>query len=172
MRARTAVVLGVLVGLVLSGCGHKAAPEPRTLLGTWTRGNDRLTMILAFFQSENGLRFRWVRRAADGKRNTECDWDGTCVETVKGKKVGEYHCTLDPSSTADNASVSCRGWVEDGRRTDMTWTDDFVMDADGQSLRCYSEEMDGQHFEGNARPLRVFKKISRSVAYPPRRGPS
>jgi hypothetical protein len=170
-RVWSAILVAGIVAAI--GCGRSSAvPAAPKLAGSWSRGNDRLTVILAFHDDGDELRFRWTRLASDGKRRTDCDWDGVCVEKIQEKAVGEYRCVLEPGGTPETASVSCSGWLDEGRRTELTWTDEFVVDPDGSTLRCYSRELNGQTFEGNARPLRVFTKVGDGVAYPPKRARS
>ena len=168
--SRRVVRLAIALSLtVAAACGSGAPPAPPSLLGTWTRQNERLNSILAFFRAGDTISFRWLRQAADGRRRVECGWDGSCVEILDGRKVGEYRCSLLPGATETRASARCEGWLDEGHRVDMSWTDDFEL-VSAEELRCWTREANGQSYAGNARPLRTFTKVSRSVADPPKAG--
>jgi hypothetical protein len=159
----------IAVCVIAGSCADQVPQGPPTLTGTWRRGNDRIRSLIAFVPYGDSLAFRWVRNAADGRRRTECTWDGACEERILGRKVGEYRCAVLPGAEAARASVRCEGWLDEGERQDVSWTDDFVVEPDGITLKCYTREANGQTLEGDARQLRTFTKVSPSVANPPRR---
>ena len=166
---RLACAMALAAATACGGDAPPAPPAPPSLVGTWCRANDRLTSILAFFRTGDTLAFRWLRKAADGRRRVDCDWDGSCAEVLDGRKVGEYRCSVLPGSTETRASVKCDGWLDEGQRLDMSWTDDFEL-VSAEELRCRTREANGLTYVGDARPLRTFTKVSRSVADPPRPG--
>ena len=159
-----------LVWCLMVGAAACTTPTPSeapSLTGTWRRGNDRIVSLVAFHEGSDGFAFRWVRRAADGRRRVDCSWDGACEERGNGVKVGEYRCTLLPGAQRTSASVRCEGWLDEGQRIEQSWTDDFAVEPDGRTLKCYTREANGRSVEGSARPVRTFTKISPAVAAPP-----
>ena len=169
-KAMTFVLLWTILCLASACGGTPTVHATPSIVGTWQRGNERGRSILAFVKRGDEYLFRWSKVTEDEKRRVACEWDGRCVETVNEKAVGAYTFSVSREGSSGNVLVACTGYLDEGKRIDMQWVDEFVLQPDGQTLYCYTREANGQRFEGDARPLRVFQKVSDSVAEPPRGG--
>jgi hypothetical protein len=135
--------------------------------GTWRRGNERNVSVVAITESSGKWYFRWSRRSWDGKYSVDCDWDGLCEEWLDGKRAATYTVTarLDPATGLLSTDT-----VEERvspRKETRRYSDVMEVKDGGLTLWNYTTDRDGQHFEGQGRPMRSFAKIANSVANPP-----
>lgn len=156
------------VGALVVLCGCTPEVSDTGYVGTWTRGSPRSTSTIAIFRDENGYRFRWKVDTPDGRWRVRCDWNGRCEEHVEGEKVAEYVFVtrLDPST--GHLLVECTGKVTKPKPAEIHYLDELVVSPNGKELLSYTRERAGQHFEGNARPVRSFRKVADEVGELPR----
>jgi hypothetical protein len=135
--------------------------------GTWRRSNDRAVSIVAITEQSGRWYFRWTKRSSDGKSTVLCDWDGACEERLDGQRVATYTITTRfdaASGTLWADTVEER--VTPSKRT-LRYTELLEVKDGGLTLWNYTTDRDGEHFEGNGRPMRSFTKTANSVANPP-----
>jgi hypothetical protein len=161
-------ISGLLIPLcALAACGLPPMISDTGFRGTWSRGNDRNVSIVAITESSGTWYFRWSRRSWDGKIVIACDWDGTCREWLDGELAATYTVTtrFDPASGLLSTDT-----IEERtgpRKETRRYSDVMEIKDGGLTLWNYTTDRDGQHFEGEGRPMRSFTKIANSVANPP-----
>lgn len=149
-------------------CGLPPMNSDTGYRGTWSRGNDRNTSIVAITQAGGRWYFRWTKRSRDGRLSVLCDWDGRCSERLDGKEVATYTVTtrFDPA-TGKLGTDTVEERTYPTQRT-FRYTDVMEVADAGQTLWNYTTDRDGVHYDGGTRPMRSFAKLSNSIAEPPR----
>ncbi len=173
-RRKAAGVLGCALAMtvaLLAGCDAPVRVSDTGYVGTWTRGNDRVSSTIAIYHDGERYRFRWFVHSKDGKWSVRCDWDGQCEEFVDGEKTSVYTFRTWTEETTGHLMVECTGRVWKPREVEIHYVDELVLADEGRTLWSYTLERGGQRFEGDARPRRQFRKVSDAVANPPRRLP-
>ena len=162
------------VGLLLLVLGALAACDLPPMIsdtgyrGTWGRGNDRNVSIVAITEVAGRWYFRWTKRSFDGKFVIDCDWSGRCQETYNGKHAASYTvATRFDAATGVLAVDTVEERIFPEKQT-LRYTDVMDVTDGGRTLRNFTTDRDGRHFEGLERPTRTFTKIANSVADPPR----
>jgi hypothetical protein len=160
-----------LAAAALAACGLPPMLSDTGYRGTWSRGNDRNVSIVAITEVDGRPRFRWTKRSFDGKFTVLCDWDGHCEERLNGVLDAAYTITAryDPA-TGKLYTDTVEDRVVPEKQT-FRYTDVMEVTDGGLTLWNYTTERNGQHYEGNARPMRSFSKVANGVADPPRGAP-
>jgi hypothetical protein len=123
---------------------------------------------MAITESEGRWYYRWTKRSFDGKETVLCDWEGHCEERINGKVAATFTITTRYDAGSNTLSIeTAEDRVFPVKRSHHYGEVMEVADA-GRTLRNYTTDQDGQHFEGGARPSRSFLKVADSVADPPR----
>ena len=161
----------LLTVLMLSSCGLPPMISDTGYRGTWSRGNDRNVSIVAIAEVDGRWFFRWTKRSFDRKFTILCDWEGRCEERLNGNLLATYAITTryDVSSGVLSTDTIEERMVPD--KQTFRYTDVMEVKDNGRTLWNYTVDRDGQHYDGAARPMRSFTKISNSVADPPRGEP-
>ena len=158
----------ILAASALASCDLPPMISDTGYRGTFRRGNDRSVSIVAITEISGRWYSRWTKRSFDGTYIIECDWDGRCEERLNGRQSAKSTITTRfdaASGTLSTDTVEERVFPE--KKTVRTTEVMDVTDL-GLTLRSFTTDRDGQHFEGLARPTRSFTKIANSVADPPR----
>jgi hypothetical protein len=152
----------------LAACGLPPMLSDTGYRGTWRRGSERQGSIVAITEAGGRWYFRWTLRDPDGRRTVLCDWEGRCEERHKDQTVATYTIAsrLDPE-TGKLTTDTVEERIAPEKKT-FRYTDVLELADNGRTLLNFTTDRDGSHFEGAARPRRVFTKISDSVADPPR----
>lgn len=162
------LVAAAAAALAVASCGIQPPVTDTGYRGTWSRGNDRNVSILAITQVSGVWKVRWTKRSYEGSLVITCDWDGVCIERLKDKVVATYTMVsrFDPSiGKLYTDTLESR---VDPERLTFRYTDLLEVTDGGRTLWSYTVERDGNAFEGRARPMRSFTKVSDSVADPPK----
>ena len=170
MRVRTFWGAGLLL-LAASCSGRPLGPTNTGYTGTWTRANVRASSVIAIRLDTAGYHFRWNKVSYDERGKialtVDCDWNGDCVETLKGERVATFRHAASVDPKTGHLVVEA---VESRERPDAFThriVDEFVLDPDGLRMTAYTRERQGQIYEGDGRPMKHFVKVADGVAYPP-----
>jgi len=158
----------VLAAAATAGCGLPPMLSDTGYRGTWARRNEHNVSIVAIAEVDGQYRLRWTKRSFDGKQSILCDWEGRCREEFEGRPAATFTIatTYDPATnelathTAEDREFPSKQHYE--------YRDVMEVADAGRTLWNYTTDRDGRHFDGGARPMRSFTKISNSVAAPPR----
>jgi hypothetical protein len=156
---------------VLTSCGLPPMISDTGYRGTWSRGNDRNVSIVAITELDGRWYFRWTKRSLDGKLKILCGWDGPCEERLNGKLVATYAISTRYDATTGKLFTDT---VEERlipEKQTLRYTDVMEVKDNGRTLWNYTTDLGDQHYDGLARPMRSFAKVSNSVADPPAREP-
>lgn len=159
---RWCAILSLVIAL-LGACSRTPEVSDTGYVGTWSRGNDRITSVISIRQDGGRYRFRWERHAADGKSRVTCDWDGRCEEFVNDAKTSEYRFTTWTDPDGGQLVVRCDGVVLAPSERETFYVDMLELSEDGLTLIARTIERDGQTFEGEYRPKHEFRKIDDRV---------
>jgi hypothetical protein len=112
-------------------------------------------------------RFRWALTSDDKKWSVKCDWNGSCEESLKDKKIASYafDCHIDPEKGRLHVKMVRTGTPDSpDSHTDI---DELVVDSDGKVLRSFTIQQDAEKFAPGKGPARFFDKVSDAVDDPP-----
>ena len=157
----------LLTVVMLSACGLPPMISDTGYRGTWSRGNDRNVSIVAIAEVDGRWFFRWTKRSHDRKFAVLCDWEGRCEERLNGALVATYAITTRyDAATGTLTTDTVEERLVPDKQT-FRYTDLMVVKDNGRTLWNYTIERDGQHYEGDGRPMRSFSKVANSVVDPP-----
>jgi hypothetical protein len=137
--------------------------------GTWSRGNDRNVSIVAIAQAGDRWYFRWTKRSFDGKLTVLCGWDGSCEERLLGELVATYQITTRFEEGKLHTDTIEKRTVP--QVTTLQYSDVMEVTDGGRTLWNYTEDRDGEHYEGMSRPMRSFSKVADGIVNPPEGAP-
>jgi hypothetical protein len=158
----------VALGLVAGGLvGCSSAPTNTGYEGTWVRG-EAVRSTLEIARSGESYLVRWTLTTANNDRTVLCDWDGVCVETVKGEKQADFTLTPSVDPESENLMIELRGTAYNPVETEMHFLDELVVRPRGMRLVAHTLVEGEQTFvRGEGQPRRIFDKLKDSVEEPP-----
>ena len=146
-----AVVLALSAG---AGCSVGDRYE-----GTWERGNERVRSRIEISRHGEEYRFLWDLTSADDSWSVRCGRDAVCEGIVDGVATMEYRFDTWVDAESGRLMVECTGTPLDADGARLHYVDQLVVEPDGRSLWSYTVKRNGQVFEGDSRPKRMFIKV-------------
>ena len=163
MAARAASAL--FATILILGCGPSGDGG---YVGVWERGNDRVRSSLEIHQDQAGEWWvRWLRSSDDDRAEVTCQWGEPCEEWVDGTLAGTHRFEASMDEARGVLMVRIEADIRFPTEIKSTTVDELVLEPDGLALWSFTNERDGQTFEGDGRPKRKLVKIADRVSEPP-----
>ena len=157
-----------LTSLMLLGSACNRPTAESGFVGTWTRGNDRITTTIEIYEDQTGTWwFRWLRESVDNRADVRCEWGNPCEEIVDGQNTSTYEFTVWMDDETGHLMVRQDVEVWYPKELKMIVEDELVLEPDGLSLWSYTHRRGDDRFEGEDRPKRKLEKVSNTVSNPP-----
>lgn len=165
---KKALRLSLCCGLLIMASWQRGPTVSDTgYLGTWSRGNDRVTSVISICRLGEEYRFRLSVASRDGGRELECDWGGRCAGFSYGEKTADYQFRTWLDRETEHLMVEYEVSTLQPAELESHYLDELVVEQGGLALTAYTVERDGQEFELRTASKRVFKKVADAVESPP-----
>ncbi len=166
--ARRALAWIVAVcGVAAVACTARPIVTDTGYTGTWSRGNGVVYSVVAIDKRGDRYAFRWSKHSSQEDLDIRCGWDGRCEELFRGHRDATYEFSTRVDPVTHHLLVECDERRVAPEKLDLHYVDELVVEPGGKVLWSYTIERNGERFEGNARPMRSFEKVSDGFAGPP-----
>jgi hypothetical protein len=167
MRGRIPPTIALVAALAATvACGLPPMVSNTGYRGTWGRRSAFGQSIVAIVEHNGRWRLRWSTTSLDGKDTVRCDWDGRCEERRAGRLLATYTITTRYDTVTNILAADTVEERLSPTKMTLRYSEVAELDDAGRTLRLRTTERGGQHFEGTARPQRLFTKLADSVAFP------